>query len=158
MYGSEKSTRAGKRRKERRLNVAFAGTILALAVWGCGNNGKTDGYGKAAGYEDAGMDGEVGGEEAVDEDMALDRQEEDLQTASGKAAEAYRDIYERAVQENALGSLETTKAIVDRMGEYGYCAIDQENKNQVNLTHPEGVDRAGRGRKGRETNHFLDYG
>ena len=99
MYGSEKSTRAGKRRKERRLNVAFAGTILALAVWGCGNNGKTDGYGKAAGYEDAGMDGEVGGEEAVDEDMALDRQEEDLQTASGKAAEAYRDIYERAVQE-----------------------------------------------------------
>ena len=67
--------------------------------------------------------------------MALDRQEEDLQTASGKAAEVYRDIYERAVQENALGSLETTKAIVDRMGEYGYCAIDQENKNQVNLTH-----------------------
>ena len=112
MYGSEKSTRAGKRRKERRLDVAFAGAILALAVWGCGNNGETDGYGKAASYEDVGMDGEVGGEEAVDEDMALDRHEEDLQTESGKAAEAYRDIYERAVQENALGSLETTKAII----------------------------------------------
>lgn len=155
MYGSEKSTRAGKRRKERRLNVAFAGAILALAVWGCGNNGKTDGYGKAAGYEDAGMDVEVGGEEAVDEDMALDRQEEDLQTASGKAAEVYRDIYERAVQENALGSLETTKAIVDRMGEYGYCAIDQENKNQVNLTHPELIKEwiglAEEGKDGRQT-------
>ena len=119
MYGSEKSTRAGKRRKERLLDVAFAGAILALAVWGCGNNGETDGYGKAASYEDVGMDEEVGGEEAVDEDMALDRHEEDLQTESGKAAEAYRDIYERAVQENALGSLETTRAIVDRMGEYG---------------------------------------
>lgn len=52
-------------------------------------------------------------------------------------AERYRDLYEQAVQKQTLGSLEMFQAIVSRLGEYGYAAVDAENENQVNMTHPE---------------------
>lgn len=57
--------------------------------------------------------------------------------SSAEIAELYRDIYEKAVQENTLGDLEVTRSIVNRLGEHGYSAIDAENQNQLNMTHPE---------------------
>lgn len=114
MYGSAKDTKG-----EERFNSLLLWTVLALAVCGCGKSEETDQYGDENGYEE------------------ISSYEESREEESGKAAEIYRDIYEKAVEENTLGSLETIQAIVDRMGEYGYCAIDQENRNQVNLTHPE---------------------
>lgn len=52
-------------------------------------------------------------------------------------AELYRDIYEQASSEQRLGSLEMIQSIVNRLGEHGYAALDTENHNQVNMTHPE---------------------
>lgn len=60
---------------------------------------------------------------------------------SEQIAELYRDIYEKAVQENTLGDLEVTRNIVNRLGEHGYCAIDTENQNQLNMTHPELLEK-----------------
>lgn len=56
---------------------------------------------------------------------------------SEEIAELYRDIYEKAVQENTLEDLEVTRSIVNRLGKHGYSAIDAENQNQLNMTHPE---------------------
>lgn len=52
-------------------------------------------------------------------------------------AELYRDIYEQAIQDQTLGSLEMIQSVVARLGENGYAAMDAENENQVNMTHPE---------------------
>lgn len=52
-------------------------------------------------------------------------------------AELYRDLYEQAVQQQTLGNLEMFQAVVSRLGEHGYAAVDAENENQVNMTHPE---------------------
>lgn len=52
-------------------------------------------------------------------------------------AELYRDIYERAVCEKKLDSLETIAAIVDRLGEYGFTATDTENKNRIDMVNWE---------------------
>lgn len=60
--------------------------------------------------------------------------------SSSQIAEIYRDIYERAAKEGSLGSLQTIQDIVDRLGTKGYCAIDRENENQLNLTHPEKIE------------------
>ncbi len=58
-----------------------------------------------------------------------------------EAAESYRDLYERAVSENTLGSLPVTEDIIERLGGLGYTAVDTENQNQVNMTHPELVEQ-----------------
>lgn len=55
----------------------------------------------------------------------------------------YRDIYKEAVKypaeirANTTDSLEETKALIRRLGEYGYTAVDREN--QVNMTNPQAV-------------------
>ena len=55
----------------------------------------------------------------------------------------YRDIYKEAVKypaeikANTSDSLEETKALIRRLGEYGYTAVDREN--QVNMTNPQAV-------------------
>lgn len=60
---------------------------------------------------------------------------------SNKIAEIYRDIYEEAVNEDTLGSLEVIQNIVNRLGEYGYAAVDTENQNQIDMVHPELVEQ-----------------
>lgn len=60
-------------------------------------------------------------------------------------AELYRDIYESAaassgnVDSSAAPSnnrLPVIRQIVDRLGSYGYAAIDTENQNQLNMVNP----------------------
>ena len=52
-------------------------------------------------------------------------------------AAVYRDIYDEAVEADALGSLETLRRIVARLGENGYVAVDSEN--QVDMAGAEQV-------------------
>lgn len=52
-------------------------------------------------------------------------------------AEVYRDIYDEALATNTLGSLEVMRIIVNRLGDYGYAAIDSEN--QIDMTEYEQV-------------------
>ena len=52
-------------------------------------------------------------------------------------AAVYRDIYNEAVETNTLGSLETLRRIVARLGENGYVAVDSEN--QVDMAGAEQV-------------------
>ena len=50
-------------------------------------------------------------------------------------AEILNDIYSEAANENTLGSLDTKRRMIARLGEYGLCAVDMEN--QVDMTNPE---------------------
>ena len=62
--------------------------------------------------------------------------EDDFEDAISIAA-VYRDIYDEAVEANTLGSLETLRSIVARLGENGYVAVDSEN--QVDMAGAEQV-------------------
>ena len=60
--------------------------------------------------------------------------EDDFDNAESIAA-VYRDIYDEAVETNTLGSPETLRRIVARLGENGYVAVDSEN--QVDMAGAE---------------------
>ena len=62
--------------------------------------------------------------------------EDDFEDAVNIAA-VYCDIYDEAVEANTLGSLETLRSIVARLGENGYVAVDSEN--QVDMAGAEQV-------------------
>ena len=65
---------------------------------------------------------------------------------SEETAELYRDIYESAASNPSVTSagsaasyydrLPVIRQIVERLGSYGYAAIDSENKNQLNMVIP----------------------
>ena len=75
------------------------------------------------------------GEIVVDHEVSLTN-EDDFEDAISIAA-VYRDIYDEAVEANTLGSLETLRSIVARLGENGYVAVDSEN--QVDMAGAEQV-------------------
>ncbi len=62
--------------------------------------------------------------------------EDDFDDAESIAA-VYRDIYDETVETNTLGSLETLRRIVARLGENDYVAVDSEN--QVDMAGAEQV-------------------
>ncbi len=71
-------------------------------------------------------------EGSVPEETARDHEEysssdEDFDDAESIAA-VYRDIYEEAAEADTLGSLETLRHVVARLGENGYVAVDSENQ------------------------------
>lgn len=72
-------------------------------------------------------------EAAIDHKEDLSNQE-DFDDAESIAA-VYRDIYEEAAEADTLGSLETLRRMVARLGENGYVAVDSEN--QVNMAGAE---------------------
>lgn len=75
------------------------------------------------------------GETALDKEM-YPLSEDDLDDAESIAA-VYRDIYDEAIEANALESPETLRRIVVRLGENGYVAVDSEN--QVDMAGAEQV-------------------
>ncbi len=122
-------------------------------VTGGGNGTGAGCAGEEGNRAESGWTGEEGGyAEAVGGGGTEEGKETDT---SKQIAETYRDIYEKAAGEGKLSSLETIQDIVDRLGEEGYCAIDMENENQVNLTHPEKIEEfcslVELGKKGEET-------
>ncbi|NLG05703.1 MAG: hypothetical protein GX567_18040 [Clostridia bacterium] len=60
--------------------------------------------------------------------------------ASFNVGELYHDIYEEASQFHTIGQLDIIQKIVNRLGENGLTAVDLENQNQVNMTHPERLE------------------
>lgn len=147
-------------------------TICIICGVGCGSKGlekvqsvEGEVTGEEGNSTEAGCAGEegsraesgwTGGEGGYAEAVGGGGTEEGKETDTSKQiAETYRDIYERAAGEGKLSSLETIQDIVDRLGEEGYCAIDMENENQVNLTHPEKIEEfcslVELGKKGEET-------
>ena len=64
---------------------------------------------------------------------------QEIQDECREIAESYRDIYEKAKKEQRLGDLETVRAIVKRLGEQGYTAVD--NDNEINMVNAEQVEQ-----------------
>ncbi len=72
------------------------------------------------------------------QEMVIIDQKQTKEVESREIAECYRDIYEKAVQENTLGSLDTWREILVRLGEAGYCAVDEDNQmDMVNADRAE---------------------
>ena len=65
--------------------------------------------------------------------------EESTDIEAESIAASYYDIYEEALEEKTLGSLEVMRKIINRLGEAGYSAVD--SKNQVNMVGSEQVMR-----------------
>lgn len=53
-------------------------------------------------------------------------------------AECYREVYEEALKNGELSTLETEKKIMDCLGEAGYPAVDYDN--QIDMVQPEKVE------------------
>ena len=74
-------------------------------------------------------------------------------------AAIYSDIYEEAIQTNALGSVDLVRNIVSRLGENGYTAVD--SKNQIDMTEPDKViqfcEKAGAGEEAELTVIVVSY-
>ena len=62
---------------------------------------------------------------------------DDSHVETDNIAAVYCDIYEEAVRTNTAGSLDMMRSIVNRLGEYGYTAVDGEN--QIDMTEPDSV-------------------
>lgn len=71
-----------------------------------------------------------------------------LADRSEDIAELYRDIYESALKENRLETLETAADIAKRLGKYGYSAGDSENYNRFDMVGWEQVEEFCRQAKG----------
>lgn len=71
-----------------------------------------------------------------EENEVLDLEQNNNEEAE-RIAETYCDIYEDGLEAKALGSLETMRSIVRRLGENGYVAVDSEN--QIDMTQSEQV-------------------
>ncbi|MDE7428407.1 MAG: short-chain isoprenyl diphosphate synthase, partial [Lachnospiraceae bacterium] len=86
-------------------------SIVVLMASGCGD-----------GLPEVSEPGEI----VVDHEVDLS-EEVDFDDVESIAA-VYRDIYDEAVGADTLGSLETMRRIVARLGENGYVAVDSENQ------------------------------
>lgn len=103
---------------EKKMLLLFVMTsIIALVTTGCSNESPE--------VSDIGIT-------VVDNEAPLDASNSD---GAENIAPVYRDIYEEAVETNTLGSLETLRRIVTRLGENGYVAVDSEN--QVDMAGAE---------------------
>ena len=100
--------------------------LLFLAIAGCSSVS-----------DSSSMSAEGTVEEESEREDSAGETENRITADSVTIAELYRDLYEQALQQHTLGSLEMFQAVVSRLGEHGYAAVDAENENQVNMTHPE---------------------
>ncbi len=117
--------RNSSRRKNKRLTIKLSAGkfkaaglgIMFFLLAGCGQNPQT-------------------AERTAD----LTENEKELCQEDGNAeaesiADVYRDIYDKAVETDTIGSLEVTERIVARLGDNGYVAVD--SNNQINMTNAE---------------------
>ncbi len=102
---------------EKFWKAGLAGTVI-LVMTGCGN----------------GLPEVPDFRETVEDNEMYLASEDDFDDAENIAA-VYRDIYDKAAETNTLGSPETLRHIVARLGENGYVAVDSEN--QIDMTGAE---------------------
>lgn len=74
---------------------------------------------------------------AVTDHKVHTQKENDAVANAESIAVIYRDIYDKAIETDTIGSLEVIRSIVARLGENGYVAVDSEN--QVDMTKAEGA-------------------
>lgn len=76
--------------------------------------------------------------------------EKDILEIGVEIGACFRDIYMSASDSGTLRTAETTKAILQRLDDEGYSAVDE--KNQFNMTHPEPIEnfcqKVGKGQSG----------
>ena len=100
------------------LSLFVVAGAVTLIMAGC-----SDGSSEVSEFRETAVDNEV-----------YPLSENDFDDAANIAA-VYHDIYDEAVEANTLGSLETMRRIVARLGENGYVAVDSEN--QVDMVGAE---------------------
>lgn len=100
-----------KIRKFWKVSLFVMTDIVVLGMTGCG-----DGLPEASEFQETVADEEV-----------YPSSEDGFDDAESIAA-VYRDIYDEAVETDTLGSLETLRRIVARLGENGYVAVDSGNQ------------------------------
>lgn len=72
------------------------------------------------------------------QDWVMAEGEQTKEVESREIAECYREIYEKAMRENTLGTLDTWREIIACLGEAGYCAVDGDNQmDMVNAEQAE---------------------
>lgn len=119
MWGKIKKLRkVGFAEKNKLRSLCVIISIAALMMTGCGD-----------GLPEVSESGEIVVDHEVDSARVDDFDEAE------RIAAVYRDIYDEAVEANTLGSLETMRRIVARLGENGYVAVDSEN--QVDMVGAE---------------------
>lgn len=101
-------------------STAVLGIGIALLLSGCGNKDSVN----------------------LEKDMSALVDVETGQKESGLSdaehiASLYRDIYENAQESATLGNLEVTRNVVQRLGENGYAAVDENN--QIDMANPQQV-------------------
>lgn len=80
----------------------------------------------------------VGCEQNTDDETDLDKTEQMIYEDSEKLAETYREIYETAVEQGNLDTLEVQQEIIDSIGDSGYAAVDRDD--QINMVNYEQVE------------------
>lgn len=124
----------------------YSGIVLILSLFfaGCG---EADGAGSSA--ESAGIEESAGAADDSAEPAAYavggnqgPAAERSSATDGGyeEVAGLYQDIYEEAVQTNTLRSLDTIRAIMERLAEYGISVTDSENQNRIDMANPEPLE------------------
>lgn len=80
----------------------------------------------------------VGCKQNIDEETEEDKTEQQIYEESEKLAKGYREIYEGAVEQDILGTLEVQQKIIDSIGSSGYAAVDRDD--QINMVNYEQVE------------------
>lgn len=104
---------------KKRLYLMILSICMCLSIVSCGKDNTNDI-----------KNNETEGTETVEQRIL-----EDSERIAGK----YRDIYEKAVEDNALESLHVRKEIIEKLGQLGYAAADMSN--EVNMENPEQVEQ-----------------
>lgn len=117
----------GKIKKQLSTIVA----IILLMLTGCSNT-----MGQETGNEPKAELDPVEIDNGVDFAEGSNFTEESIITAEDIVA-VYQDIYDEAAQNNTLGSLDVIRRIVNRLGENGFSAVD--NENQIDMVCPENI-------------------
>lgn len=104
--------------KKKELLAVLA--LLSLGLSGCNNASQH--------MEQSGINETVQNVQETDKEFFAESKE---------IAERYQKIYEQAVNDDTLGTLETVKKIVECLGDAGYAAVD--DKNQIDMVNSDKV-------------------
>ena len=80
----------------------------------------------------------TGCKQNTDEETEEDKTEQQIYEDSQKLAEGYRKIYETAVSQGNLNTLEVQQKIIDSISSSGYAAVDRDD--QINMVNYEQVE------------------
>ena len=80
----------------------------------------------------------VGCKQNTDSETDVDKTEQTIYEESEKLAETYREIYETAVEQGNLDTLEVQQEIIDSIKDSGYAAVDRDD--QINMVNYEQVE------------------